>query len=167
MVESKQPSAYPVSQGELDRFWELAGENSTMTMLSHARVADKLGISVSDHKCLHLILRSAKPLSAGQIAELSGLTTGAVTGVLDRLEQAGYVQRVRDPGDRRKVIVEATTVGRNNFAVLSRNALDSLRRVLSHYSPQQRKVIHDYTVEVLAEMRKEVNRFSSRPTGGQ
>jgi DNA-binding MarR family transcriptional regulator len=45
------------------------------------------------------------PMTAGQLAEITGLTTGAITGVIDRLERAGYVQRERDPEDRRKVIV--------------------------------------------------------------
>lgn len=69
-------------------------------------VADRLKINTTDLQCLALLL-SAGPMTAGQLAEASGLTTGAVTGVVDRLEQAGLVQRESDPDDRRRVVVRA------------------------------------------------------------
>ena len=46
------------------------------------------------------------PITAGELAERTGLTTGAITGVIDRLEKAGFVRRVKDPDDRRRVIIE-------------------------------------------------------------
>jgi DNA-binding MarR family transcriptional regulator len=72
-----------------------------------ARAAQRLGISVTDLNCLNVVERGGG-VTAGQLAVESGLTTGAVTSVVDRLERAGYARRVRDPGDRRKVIVEVT-----------------------------------------------------------
>src|ERR1700743_519707 len=69
---------------------------------------------------------AARPMAAGRIAELSGLSTGAVTGVIDRLERAGYVRRVRDPHDRRKVLVE---VSRGSLARYG-NAYDGLTSAL-------------------------------------
>lgn len=51
-------------------------------------------------------LRDTGPITAGRLAEITGLTTGAVTGIVDRLERTGHVRRGRDPGDRRKVIIE-------------------------------------------------------------
>lgn len=73
-------------------------------MLAHA-VADRLGLNNTDWECLD-VLDWAGPVTAGRLAELTGLTTGAITGVLDRLEQARFVRRARDPDDRRRVIVE-------------------------------------------------------------
>jgi DNA-binding MarR family transcriptional regulator len=61
----------------------------------------------TDWRCLD-ILGTRGPMTAGQLAEAVRLTTGAVTGLLDRLESAGLVRRVRDTKDRRKVIVEVT-----------------------------------------------------------
>jgi len=78
---------------------------STATILFHQAVADRLGIHVTDHKCGEVLLRTG-PITAGQLAELTGLTTGAITGVIDRLEKAGFVRRAKDPGDRRRVIIE-------------------------------------------------------------
>src|SRR5438045_2565800 len=66
--------------------------------------ADRMGISHSDFECIDIIAQRGK-LTAGELAVACGLTTGAVTGVIDRLEAAGLAQRERDIGDRRKVYV--------------------------------------------------------------
>src|SRR5690349_9396787 len=69
--------------------------------------ADALGLSRTDLECVSIIQRRGG-LTAGELAAESGLTTGAVTGVVDRLERAGYAARAPDPADRRKVVVEVT-----------------------------------------------------------
>ena len=69
--------------------------------------AERLGVSVTDLHCLNII-ESHSGLTAGELAKESGLTTGAVTAVIDRLDRAGYARRVADERDRRKVIVEVT-----------------------------------------------------------
>ena len=71
------------------------------------RLGAFLGTNRTDGRCLGIIERY-KSISAGQLANESGLTTGAVTAVVDRLEAAGYVRRVRDPVDRRKIWIECT-----------------------------------------------------------
>ena len=80
---------------------------STATVLFHQAVAERLGLNTTDHKCADILLRTG-PLTAGELAETTGLTTGAMTGVVDRLERAGFVSRERDPEDRRRVIVRPT-----------------------------------------------------------
>lgn len=69
--------------------------------------AERLGIGRTDLHCINAI-ENAGGLTAGQLAERAGLTTGAVTGVIDRLERAGFARRVPDPADRRRVKVEVT-----------------------------------------------------------
>src|SRR5438270_12274900 len=69
--------------------------------------AGRLGVNDTDLHCLNIVENSGG-LTAGDLAAQSGLTSGAVTGVIDRLERAGYVRRVSDPGDRRRVKVEVT-----------------------------------------------------------
>jgi DNA-binding MarR family transcriptional regulator len=78
---------------------------STATVMFHQAVADRLGLNVTDHKCMDLLLLGG-PLTAGELAEKTGLTTGAITAVIDRLEQAGFVSREDDPHDRRRVVVQ-------------------------------------------------------------
>lgn len=80
-------------------------EISTETILFHQALADVLDIHVTDHRCMHFI-HSHGAIPAGRLAELTGLTTAAVTGIIDRLEKAGYVRRVNDRKDRRRTIVE-------------------------------------------------------------
>ncbi len=78
---------------------------STATVMFHQAIADRLGLNVTDHKCMDLLLLNG-PLTAGELAAMTGLTTGAITAVIDRLEQAGFVRRGDDPHDRRRVIVQ-------------------------------------------------------------
>ena len=75
--------------------------------LFDSTVIELAGINRTDWRCLD-ILGTRGPMTAGQLAEAVRLTTGAVTGVLDRLEAAGLVRRIRDTQDRRRVIVEVT-----------------------------------------------------------
>src|SRR5262249_45506440 len=105
MSETAEAKAavYPVSDEELERFGWLRRATRLVSVMFHAGVAEQLGLPAPDNKCLALAARGGQPMTAGRIAELSGLSTGAVTGVIDRLERAGYVRRVRDPHDRRKV----------------------------------------------------------------
>jgi DNA-binding MarR family transcriptional regulator len=70
-------------------------------------VADAIGLNRTDMRCLDVISRDG-PVPAGRLADETGLTTGAITTVLDRLERGGFARRVRDPDDRRRVLVELT-----------------------------------------------------------
>jgi DNA-binding MarR family transcriptional regulator len=69
--------------------------------------AERLGVSDTDLRCLN-ILENSRGVSAGELAAQAGLTGGAVTGVIDRLEKIGYARRVSDSGDRRRIRVEVT-----------------------------------------------------------
>jgi DNA-binding MarR family transcriptional regulator len=82
--------------------------SSTRTVVFHAAIADRLGLNPSDHKCADLICNETGPITAGRLAEVTGLSTGAITGVVDRLEKAGFVARVPDPNDRRRVVIQGT-----------------------------------------------------------
>src|SRR5262245_47194182 len=78
---------------------------STQTVLFHTAVAEHLGLNPSDHKVADILHLEGAPISPTRLSELTGLTTGAITGVLDRLEAAGFVAREQDPEDRRRVII--------------------------------------------------------------
>src|SRR5215831_21244448 len=68
-------------------------------LVANLEAAEAVGLNPSDLGCLCLLLLHG-PIPAGRLAELTGLTSGAVTGVVDRLERAGFAQRVLDPTDR-------------------------------------------------------------------
>ncbi|WP_037674661.1 MarR family winged helix-turn-helix transcriptional regulator [Streptomyces griseus] len=73
--------------------------------LFNQAVADHLGLHPTDLQCLNLLTLEREPVTTGRVAELTGLTTGSATRLVDRLERAGYVVRERDAGDRRRVLV--------------------------------------------------------------
>jgi DNA-binding MarR family transcriptional regulator len=73
-------------------------------VLFHHAVAERLGLGPTDHKCLDL-LRERGAMTGSKLAALTGLTSGAITGVVARLERAGYLRREPDPRDGRKQIL--------------------------------------------------------------
>ncbi len=82
----------------------LVPRHSTAVVLFHHAVAERLGLGPTDHKCLGL-LRERGAMTGSELAAITGLTSGAVTGVVARLERAGYLCREPDPHDRRKQIL--------------------------------------------------------------
>ncbi|GLV55236.1 transcriptional regulator [Dictyobacter sp. S3.2.2.5] len=100
-------STEPSDRSELLIALEQAGRKySESSILFHQAIADSLRLNTTDLKCLDLV-RESDGLTPGQLAKLMGLTTGAVTGIVDRLEAAGYAQRRRDSIDRRKISIHA------------------------------------------------------------
>src|SRR5271154_2348754 len=91
-------------------------------------LAKKLKLGRTDMRCLELIGRLG-PMTAGRLAEESGLTTGAVTFILDRLEQAGMVTRRRDTEDRRRVWVEIVPDARDQLEHLQQPVAEEMRQV--------------------------------------
>jgi len=83
----------------------LARKHSTAVVLFHHAVAERLGLGPTDHKCLDL-LRDRGPMAASDLGAITGLTSGAITGVVARLERAGYLRREADPHDGRKQILK-------------------------------------------------------------
>lgn len=142
-----------VSPEELDRFAAISREMSGLTVLFHTRVAERMGLSVTDHKCLDIAMRADGPLTAGHIARMSGLSTGAVTGVIDRLERHGFVRRVRDPHDRRKVLVEVSGFDERKYAHLFDEAVTVTRTVLESFTPEQRATIERFQIAMIDEFR--------------
>ena len=88
-----------------EQFFQQIQRNSTWTVIFHGALAASFGLNPTDLKCRGL-LDDTGAITAGELAELTGLTTAAVTGVIDRLERAGLVRRAKDPHDRRRVVVE-------------------------------------------------------------
>ena len=86
----------------------LARRHSTAVVLFHHAVAERLGMGPADHKCLDL-LRDRGEMSASELCAITGLTSGAVTGVVARLERDGYLHREADPQDGRRQVLRLAT----------------------------------------------------------
>src|SRR5215210_7031847 len=138
-------------------------EMSTDTIMLHQRVADVLGLHITDHKCLDLI-RQYGAMPAGRLAELTGLTTGAVTGITDRLEKAGYVRRANDPKDRRRTIVEPA---RNKKSERNIEAIfipfhERMHKFLSSYSDKELALLLVLLTKNIQLTREESKRLKNR-----
>jgi DNA-binding MarR family transcriptional regulator len=120
-------------------------------ILFNHQVAQRVGLGASDAQFMHL-LQLHGPLTPGRLAELSGLTTGTVTGVLDRLEATGFVRRERDGSDRRKVIVKLNQERLwSAMAPLYAGQAESLAAVAGAYDAEQLEVIADFLDRLVRE----------------
>jgi DNA-binding MarR family transcriptional regulator len=109
----------------------------------HDAVAAYLGVNRSDLRCLDLLdLRGRQ--TAGDLAAETGLSTGAVTAMLDRLEKAGYVRRVRDVADRRRVLVEITELAAERIQVIYQPFAASAGPVFARFTQAQLTVVRDF-----------------------
>ena len=91
---------------DINLLLEMARRFSTAIVLFHHGVAERAGLGASDHKCLE-ILRERSAMTGSELAAATGLTTGAITGVVARLESRGFLTREPDPHDARKQILRA------------------------------------------------------------
>ncbi len=111
-------------------------EQASRGLMFHQAVTERLGLGPTDMKALDLA-RNIPELTAGRLAQVTGLSASATTAVLDRLERRGFVRRRRDPVDRRRIVVEVT--GQRNaqveeiFEALAEHVLG----VLAEYDEKQ------------------------------
>jgi DNA-binding MarR family transcriptional regulator len=124
----------------------LEGEIRTMStrtvMLSQA-IAGRLGLSPTDLETLEQ-LEAHGPVTAGRLAELTGLTTGAITGLVDRLEEAGFVRRDRDPDDRRRVIVHLVPERARRIGKMFEPVSRAMAELHAQYSDAELALFVDY-----------------------
>ena len=107
-------------------------------------VADAIGLNRTDMRCLDVIQREG-PVPAGRLADETGLTTGAITTVLDRLERAGFARRTRDPADRRRVLVELAPEARSGAGDYYGEHTALGERLFRRYSEEQLALLLDFT----------------------
>ena len=124
-------------------------ETSRLSTVFRYAIAERLGLTVSDLECLDF-LADAGPATAGRVAERTNLTTGAVTSMLRRLQQAGYVTAERDPADRRRVIV-----------TLRPERTAELERPYARFAEQAGQLIEGYSVEELTLLVRHYDRMQA------
>ncbi|WP_067881352.1 MarR family winged helix-turn-helix transcriptional regulator [Nocardia vermiculata] len=113
------------------------------SVVLHAQAGAKaVGLGATDLYALN-VLELSGALTPGELGTRTGLTTGPTTRLIDRLEQAGYVQRTADPGDRRKVIVEPVAKPADLDRVLT-PARRKIGEIIESYTPEQREFLFDY-----------------------
>lgn len=106
-------------------------------------VADAAGLNRTDMRCLDVLGREG-PVTAGRLAEATGLTSGAMTTALDRLERAGLARRLRDAGDRRRVLVEMTPEARRQAPRFYGEHIAHSERLYKRYTEAQLELLLEF-----------------------
>ena len=109
-------------------------------------VADAAGLNRTDMRCLDVLGREG-PVTAGRLAEATGLTSGAMTTALDRLERAGLAQRTRDAVDRRRVLVEITPLAQREAGRFYGEHIAHSERLYKRYDEQQLELLLEFVRE--------------------
>ena len=143
-------SAPPANEGLMGR------QLSDAIVFFHEAISSHLGMSAAEWKCLGLLDQHG-PSTAGRLADLSGFTTGAITGIVDRLQQAGYVRREPHPGDRRSVLIQPLQVNgfRERVAPIFQSLGRAMDVVTSHYNPTELAAIAAFFHETTDVLRSE------------
>jgi DNA-binding MarR family transcriptional regulator len=115
-------------------------------------VANRAGISSSDLECMDFLVMEGR-VTAGRLAELTGLTTGAITGVVDRLEKAGFVKRERDESDRRKVFITTIPANTAKIGVLYEKLHRAVMKDWMNYSDEELRLLLRFAEQSYETMR--------------
>lgn len=117
---------------------------SALSVMLSQTVAERAGLNPTDMEALDLLFMNG-PITAGRLAELTGLTTGAITGIVDRLERAGHVRRETDPADRRRVIIQPLPEkAAREFAPLYAPLAAAMAALYDRYSDAELGLIVDF-----------------------
>ena len=146
----------------IQQFRTASRQYSDASIFMHEAIARKAGLTGSDHKYLGLILQH-KELTAGDLSKLTGLTTGAVTGLIDRLEKKKLLKRQFTKDDRRKVIIvpnEENTMKllQPLFLELQQNTSD----LIATFSLTEIQAIERYFTEATAIMKQTTNNINNK-----
>jgi DNA-binding MarR family transcriptional regulator len=154
----------PIGRTELlDALHRIGRQYSTATVLFHSVVAGLFRLNATDWKCAELLTQTG-PITAGELAEQSGLTTGAITGVVDRLEQARFVRREQDPRDRRRVIIRPIPEREQEVLQLLQPFGQRVAEVSARYSDRELALILEFLSHSVQVLREEAARLQEEAT---
>ena len=125
-------------------------------------IADHLGMNRTDMRCIDLI-DQAGGMTAGELAAAAGLTSGAVTAVVDRLEKAGMAKRVADPKDRRRVRVEVTPRLWELTGPLMMPFIEESQTILDDYTTEELAHFAEFLRRVIEVQTRHTDRIRSLP----
>ncbi|WP_017297954.1 MarR family winged helix-turn-helix transcriptional regulator [Nodosilinea nodulosa] len=153
-MSSRPPEKGTTRDDLLAKLAQVGRENSDATVIYHAAMAQVLGLPLTDYKTMSVLERLG-PLSAGEIARHTGLATASVTNLIDRLERKGFVRRVHDRVDRRRVLVEPVAEQVAEAHLLFASTRQSLAHLYENYSDEELAVIADFLARNAERLRTE------------
>jgi DNA-binding MarR family transcriptional regulator len=143
----------------LDELQFLGQMMSSETALFHNAAAAKNGLSITESKTISALMQEG-PMTAGDLAKRLSLTTGAVTGVIDRLEAAGFARRTADPNDRRKVVDNLNAKKLKRLGKTYESMGETFQRVLGQYSTAELRFLVQYFEKAIALTREEIAKLA-------
>ena len=146
----------------LEALRRVGREHSEATVFFLAGVAEHLGLNTTDEKAMSLLERLG-PLTAGQLAQHTGLATPSVTDLIDRLERKGFVRRTRDPRDRRRVVVKPNAERIRQLAPIFESPMRALAEIFGRYSNAELAVILDFLTRDLTRLQAEAAKLRDGP----
>lgn len=151
-----------MDQETLNRLRKLSQQYAFDSIQMHEAIGRKVGLSGTDHKYLGFIIQKGQ-MTAGELSTLTGLTTGAVTGLIDRFEQKGLVRRRFGEGDRRKVIVEPDTEKiMALFEPLYKEFRSKSEQVMASFSVEELAVIESYFLKAIEVMNETTSKLNTK-----
>jgi DNA-binding MarR family transcriptional regulator len=149
---------------EMAFFTAMRQTGALMQLMTQA-AADRVGINATDMQCLN-ILSFRGQMTAGELAKATGLTTASITGVVDRLEEAGYVTRERDAHDRRRVVVKIVLDrALRDVASVFLPTLRAWREMAAQYSDDELRLIVGYYGRMEEILREHLARLRDAAAG--
>jgi DNA-binding Lrp family transcriptional regulator len=138
-----------------------------LMQLMGTAAAERIGINATDLNCLNILSFSGR-MTAGELARATGLTTASITGVVDRLEEAGFVTRERDPHDRRRVVVQINIDrAMKDVAAIFVPMLRAWRDMASRYSDDELRLIVDFYGRMEQVFREHLVRLRGGPEASE
>jgi DNA-binding MarR family transcriptional regulator len=146
----------------ITRIRKLNQQHSYTTLQMHEAIARKAGLSGTDHKYLGFLIEKGS-MTAGELAGLTGLTTGAVTGLIDRLEKKKLVKRQVTADDRRKVIIQPNAEKiMTLFVPLYKEFRARTEKLIASFSDKEIKIIETYLSKGIEIMNATTNKMDGK-----
>jgi len=131
---------------------DLGKKFSDSTIFMHEAIAKKAGLSGTDHKYLNFLIQNGA-ITAGQLSKLTGLSTGAITGLVDRLEKKKFVKRKPDANDRRKTLIAPNLQNIHKaFGSVSENLQQQVVHLINALAPNEIEIIEKYLTNTISIM---------------
>jgi DNA-binding MarR family transcriptional regulator len=127
---------------------EVARSLATKVVLFHSALAGRLGLNATALKCLDVLRSADPPLTATELAQRTGLTGGAITTIADRLEAEGFIERVRDPHDRRRWDLRASASSRQAVLDLFAPLRNSIATICEAFTDQELDVVTEFLTKL-------------------
>ena len=150
----------------IDRIRRLSQQYAYTSIQMHEAIARKAGFAGTDHKYLGFFLQKGR-MTAGELSELTGLTTGAVTGLIDRFEKKKLVKRQLAEGDRRKVFIEPNT--KNIMALLAplyKDFRSKSEKLTASFSKSEIEIVESYLLQAIEIMSETTSKLTNKSPKG-